>query len=94
MNLKMLIREYGGDHKLGLFTRFAIKRDSSIQNSKGPNMNQNQYPSIPHGYSCYVCGSTFDTNQERLMHLEQFKHTDLYNTGSPQENEEIRRLSL
>ena len=57
-------------------------------------MNQNGYPSIPRGYCCYVCGSTFETNQERLMHLEEFRHIDLYDTGSPQEKEEIRRLSL
>ena len=42
----------------------------------------------------FVCGSTFETNQERLIHLESFKHIDLYNTGSPQEREEVHRLSV
>ena len=93
MNLKMSVRNVG-DRRKGLFTRITMKRSSNIQNGKGPNMNQNGYPSIPHGYSCYVCGSTFETNQERLLHLEKFMHVDLYNTGSPQEKEEIRRLSL
>ena len=94
MNLKMSIRDVVGDHRMGLFTRITMKRSSNIQNGNVPNMNQNVYPSIPHGYSCYVCGSTFETNHERLMHLEKFRHIDLYNTGSPQEKEEIRRLSL
>ncbi len=92
MNLKMSIRDVVDDHRTGLFTRITMKTSSNIQNGKGPN--QNGYPSIPHGYSCYVCGSTFETNQERLLHLEEFRHIDLYNTGSPQEKEEIRRLSL
>ena len=56
----------------------------------GPNIHQNKSPTIPHGYGCFVCGSTFETNQERLIHLE---HMDLYNTGSPQERE-VHRLSL
>jgi hypothetical protein len=94
MNLKMSIREVVDERRMGLFTRITMKRSSNIQNGKAPNMNQNGYPSIPHGYCCYVCGSTFETNQERLMHLEKFRHIDLYNTGSPQEKEEIRRLSL
>ena len=93
MNLEMSIREAVDERSMGLFTRITMKRSSSIQNGKGPNTNQNGYPSIPHGYSCYVCGSTFETNQERLLHLEKFRHIDLYNTGSPQEKEEIRRLS-
>jgi hypothetical protein len=94
MNLEMSIREVVDEHSMGLFTRITMKRSSNIQNGKAPNMKQNGYPSIPYGYCCYVCGSTFETNQERLMHLEKFRHIDLYNTGSPQEKEEIRRLSL
>lgn len=94
MNLRMLIREVVGDHGLGLIARFTMKRNKGDQSSKGPSIHQNEYPTLPHGYGCYVCGSTFDTNQERLTHLEKFKHFDLYNTGSPQEKEEIRRLSL
>lgn len=88
------MREVVGDHRMGLFSRLAMKRNRGIQNGKGPNIYPVEYPSIPHGFSCYVCGSTFETNQERLMHLEKCKHMDLYNTISPQEKEEIRRLSL
>jgi hypothetical protein len=94
MNLKMSIHDVVGDRRMGLFTRITMKRSSNIQSGREPNTNQNGYPSIPHGYSCYVCGSTFETNQDRLQHLEKFKHIDLYSTGSPQEKEEIRRLSL
>lgn len=82
------------DHGLGLFTRLIMKRKRGIQGDKEPNVHQIEYPSIPRGYSCYVCGSTFETNQEWLMHLEKYGHIDLFNTGSPQEKEEIRRLFL
>jgi hypothetical protein len=90
---QMSVHHIVDDRRLGLFTRITMKRSSRIQRGKGPNMDQTGYPSMPQGYSCYVCGSTFETNEERLMHLENFRHIDLYNTGSPQEREEIHRLS-
>ena len=89
----MLIHEVVGHYGLGLFGRL-IKLNHGIKNRDGPEIDRNKSPVIPQGFGCFVCGSTFDTNQERLMHLETFKHLDLYNTGSPQEREEVRRLSF
>lgn len=94
MYLKMLIHEVVGDRGLGLITRLIMKRNKGNHDVNGPDLHQNKCPTIPHGYGCFVCGSTFETNQERLIHLERFKHIDLYNTGSPQEREEVHRLSL
>ena len=88
-----LIRQVTGDYALGLITRLTMRRNKGNM-IVGRLTRQNEYPTMPKGYGCYVCGSTFDTNQERLMHLEKFRHIDLYDTGSPQEKEEIRRLSL
>jgi hypothetical protein len=85
----MSVHHIVDDRRVGLFTRITMKRSSRIQKGKGPT----GYPAMPQGYSCYVCGSTFETNEERLMHLENFRHIDLYDTGSPQEREEIHRLS-
>jgi hypothetical protein len=93
MYLDMLIREVMGEHGLGLITRLTMKRNEGNQRGNGLNIHRYEYPMVPHDYVCYVCGSTFETNQERLTHLENFGHIDLYNTGSPQEQEEIRRLS-
>jgi hypothetical protein len=83
-----------GDYRLDFFTHLTVKRYRVIRNAGASRIRPNEYPAIPNGYSCYVCGSTFDTNQERLMHLEKFSHRDLYNTGSPQEKEEIHRLFM
>jgi hypothetical protein len=94
MNPNMLMRKVIGDHGLRLITHLTMKRNKRNQSGKGPNIHPIEYPTIPHGYECYVCGSTFDTNQERLTHLEKFRHIDLYDSGSPQEKEEIRRISF
>ena len=89
----MLIHEVVGHHGFELISRL-MKLNIRIKNGNGPEIDRNTSPVIPQGYGCFVCGSKFDTNQERLMHLEMFKHFDLYNTGSPQEREEVRRLSF
>ena len=94
MYLEMSIHEVVSDHGFGLITRLIMKRNKVNHNVNGPNIHQNKCPTIPRGYECFVCGSTFETNQERLVHLERFRHIDLYNTGSPQEREEVHRLSL
>ncbi len=88
----MLIQVVGGQG-LGIINRLLLKRIECNQNSNGLDKKDREYPKIPYGFSCYVCGSTFETNQERLMHLEKFDHLDLYNTVSPQEKEEVHRLS-
>jgi hypothetical protein len=87
------IREVVGGQGLGIISRLLLKRIEGSQNSSGLDKKDREYPKIPYGFSCYVCGSTFETNQERLMHLEKFDHLDLYNTVSPQEKEEVHRLS-
>ena len=88
----LLIREVVGGQGLGIISRL-LKRIEGNQNRSGLDKKDREYPKIPYGFSCYVCGSTFETNQERLMHLEKFDHLDLYNTVSPQEKEEVHRLS-
>jgi hypothetical protein len=83
-----------GDHGMGFFTHLTSKRNRGIQSGRETDVHMKEYPSIPHGYGCYVCGSYFKTNEERLSHLEKFRHMDLYDTGSPQEKEEIHRLCM
>ena len=90
----MLMHEITCNHKLGLIVDRIIKRSKGNQNEDKYITEKNEYPRIPNGFSCYVCGSTFETNQDRLVHLEDFRHKDLYSTGSPQESEEVHRLSL
>jgi hypothetical protein len=50
------------------------------------------YPTVPAGFECFVCGTMFATNEERVQHLEKNTHGSMYDTGSPQEREDARRL--
>ncbi|HEY7573296.1 MAG TPA: hypothetical protein VH796_18195 [Nitrososphaeraceae archaeon] len=45
------------------------------------------YPKIPSDFQCLVCGIRFDTNIDRLNHLEQEAHFGLYVTGMPNDSE-------
>ena len=45
---------------------------------------------IPTDFECIVCGTKFITNEERKHHLENGTHGHLYDTTSPQEQEEVR----
>lgn len=94
MHLEMLIHGVVGQYGFGLIARLRLKKNNGNQNENGVGLDRNKFPTIPQGYGCFVCGSIFETNQERLMHLEKFNHLDLYRTGSPQEIEEVRRLSF
>jgi hypothetical protein len=49
-------------------------------------------PKIPTDFECFVCGTKFLTNEERKQHLRSGTHGHLYDTASPQEEEEIRTL--
>jgi hypothetical protein len=53
-----------------------------------------EYPKMPSGFECFVCGIEFPTNEGRIQHLEEENaHGSMYDTGSPQESEDARRLS-
>jgi hypothetical protein len=54
--------------------------------------NSQQYPKVPSGFQCFVCGKQFSTNEERIQHLEKDPHGGMYDTASPQESEDTRRL--
>ncbi|HZB17362.1 MAG TPA: hypothetical protein VE445_09370 [Nitrososphaeraceae archaeon] len=54
--------------------------------------NSQQYPKVPSGFQCFVCGRQFSTNEERIQHLEKDPHGGMYDTASPQESEDTRRL--
>jgi len=45
---------------------------------------------MPTDFECFVCGTKFMTNEERKHHLENGTHGHLYDTTSPQEQEEFR----
>jgi hypothetical protein len=49
------------------------------------------YPRTSAGFQCFVCGTRFGSNEERIEHLEKGPHGSMYDTGSPQETEDARR---
>ncbi len=50
--------------------------------------NHQQYPKVPSGFECFVCGKKFGTDEERIQHLEKDAHGSMYDTASPQERED------
>jgi hypothetical protein len=62
-------------------------------NNEDERIAKEEYPKMPAGFACYVCGTLFATNEERKQHLEKYAHGDMYDTASPQEREDIRRFS-
>ena len=56
--------------------------------------NSQQYPKVPTGFQCFVCGTRFDSNEERIEHLTGGSHGGMYDTGSPQETEDARRCRI
>jgi hypothetical protein len=73
------------------FKLHPIKRE---RKEKTKSDNYQQYPKMPSGFQCFVCGKLFTTNNERIQHLEEDPHGSLYDTISPQEREDNRRLKL
>ena len=52
------------------------------------------YPRTSVGFQCFVCGTGFASNDERIQHLEKGSHGSMYDTGSPQESKDIRRCRI
>ena len=71
-----------------------IMRSYKLGRKDKKDHNYHQYPKVPSGFQCFVCGKQFATNDARIQHLEEDPHGSLYDTVSPQEGEENRRLKL
>jgi hypothetical protein len=52
------------------------------------------YPWTSTTFQCFVCGTRFASNEERIQHLEEESHGGMYDTGSPQESEDARRCRI
>ena len=72
--------------------RGTIGSPEERQNEKKGFDNPEHYPKTPSGFQCFVCGKQFSTNEERIEHLEEAAHGSMYDTASPQEREDTRRL--
>ena len=60
--------------------------------AEAKSLEKEEYPKMPSGFQCFVCGRQFSTNEERIHHLEEDSHDSMYNTATPQETEDTRRL--
>lgn len=93
INLQMIERsaDYEPNDKLN-DKRGTIGSPEERQNEKKGFDNPEHYPKTPSGFQCFVCGKQFGTNEERIEHLEEAAHGSMYDTASPQEREDTRRL--
>jgi len=89
INLQMIERsaDYDPNDKRG-----TIGSPEERQKEKKGLENPEHYPKTPSGFQCFVCGRQFGTNEERIEHLEEAAHGSMYDTASPQEREDTRRL--
>ena len=60
--------------------------------AKDEYVEELEYPRLPSGFQCFVCGKQFPTNEERIRHLGEESHDSMYDTATPQETEDTRRL--
>ena len=63
-----------------------------VMGSSEEKQSPEQSPKMSSGFQCFVCGKQFGTNEERIEHLEEAAHGSMYDTASPQEREDTRRL--
>ena len=89
INLQMIERsaDYEPNDKQG-----NMGSPEEMQKEKKGFDNPQPYPKTPSGFQCFVCGKQFGTNEERIEHLEEAAHGSMYDTASPQEREDTRRL--
>jgi hypothetical protein len=66
--------------------------NGEVMGSSEERQNPEQSPTMSSGFQCFVCGKQFGTNEERIEHLEEAAHGSMYDTASPQEREDTRRL--
>ena len=76
-----------------------MSSSNDIQKEKKEHDNQDnkrnikkEHPKMPSGFQCFVCGKQYATNEERIQHIEEDSHGSMYDTASPQEREDTRRL--
>jgi hypothetical protein len=73
-------------------TRNIFSKEKERRSEDNQHKNRTEdYPKMSSGFQCFVCGTRFSTNEERIQHLEKEPHGGMYDTGSPQEREDSRR---
>ena len=65
-------------------------REKENYDSREYKTRAKEHLTMPTDFECLVCGTKFETNEERKHHLEKGSHGHFYNTTSPQEHEEAR----
>lgn len=94
MNVQYLIsRIMEGGAIMSALKEGQRKRKRHDNYEENERNKRKEYPKMPSGFECFVCGIEFPTNEGRIQHLqEENAHGSMYDTGSPQESEDARRL--
>ena len=80
----------GIEQEIRRITNVKQKNEKEKHDNKQDRTRANEDLNIPAGFECFVCGTKFVTNEERKQHLKEGTHGHLYDTTSPQEQEEVK----
>lgn len=80
----------GLEHVIRQITNAKQIKEKEKHDNKQNKSRTKEGLKIPAGFECFVCGTKFVTNEERKHHLKKGTHGHLYDTISPQEQEEVR----
>jgi hypothetical protein len=70
-----------------------LKEEQKSDSIQDQRRTHEEFPKMPSDFECFVCGALFTTDEERKQHLIKYAHSDMYDTVSPQEREDVRRFS-
>ena len=80
----------GIEHVIRQITNAKQIKEKEKHDNKQDKSRTKEDLKIPAGFECFVCGTKFVTNEERKHHLKKGTHGHLYDTTSPQEQEEVK----
>jgi hypothetical protein len=86
----ILLAMMGIEHVIRQISKVKQIKEKEKHDDKKDKTRAKEDLKVPTDFECFVCGTRFMTNEERKHHLEQGTHGLLYDTTSPQEQEEIR----
>lgn len=80
----------GIEHVIRRITNMKQVKEKEKHDNRQNKTSAKEDLKIPAGFECLVCGTKFVTNEERKHHLKKGTHGHLYDTISPQEQEEVK----
>jgi hypothetical protein len=80
----------GIEYVIKRITKMKQMREKEKHSNNQDKTRIKEDPKMSADFECFVCGTKFVTNEERKQHLKSGTHGHLYDTASPQEQEEVK----